>query len=414
MPRFRPHPCLFALALLAALGALPGHAAGPSARGGPAALSRNLIVNGGFEQRLVGHEWMPAAWDTFESGLQTAFYGRDTVLAHGGRYAVSVANVSNTVPMFHNWSQVIPVEKAHWNRDAVLTIWTRSLGVQGRAYVLVQAYRDTIQKMALEWGVPRDTAVARMGYSPTSQPVVVNAWRRVYFSDNETEWVKREVRVFVPRGTHVLVVRAGIFGTGQLMVDDASMVSADPAPVRPAAAWKNLLADPGFEGDGDDWEYSMPPYEGLELVQDTSLAYAGRACLRAAGGKVGPVTVRAGVCQMFDARPFWGKRLRLTAYVRTEDLRGGGYLKMYGSTPEGELVSPASVQISGDNDWTLSTFEMDVPPETYVLSAWLMLNVPTQGRLFFDDASLTVIGPAEYLSGKSPRPAVTPLARPGG
>ena len=23
----------------------------------------------------------------------------------------------------------------------------------------------------------------------------------------------------------------------------------------------NLLADPGFEGEGNEWEYSMPPYE---------------------------------------------------------------------------------------------------------------------------------------------------------
>jgi hypothetical protein len=197
------------------------------------------------------------------------------------------------------------------------------------------------------------------------------------------------------------------------MVDDASLMSVEAAPVRAATAWKNLLADPGFEGSGDDWEYSMPPYEGLELLPDTTIFHGGRASLRGSGGKVGPVMVRAGVCQMFDGRPFWGKRLRLTASVRTEDLRGGAYLKMYGSTPEGELASPASVQHSGDSDWTLSTFEMDIPPETYVLSAWLMFNAPTQGRLFFDDAALTVIGPADYLSKDVPRPIVTPLAAPG-
>ena len=412
MPRFSPHLFLPAAALLAALASLPGHAAAPARRGASSELSRNLIQNGGFEQRLVGHEWMPAAWDTFESGLQTSFYGRDTVLAHGGRYAVSVANVSNAVPMFHNWSQVIPVDRALWGRDVVLTIWTRSLGVQGRAYVLVQAYRDTIQHMALEWGVPRDTAVVRMGHGPTSQPVVVTAWRRVYFSDNETDWVKREVRVFVPRLTHVIVVRAGIFGTGQLMVDDASMLPADPAPPRAVAAWKNLLLDPGFEDDGDDWEYSMPPYEGLDMVQDTTMAHSGRASIRMGGAKTGPTNVRAGVCQMFDARPFWGKRLRLTAYIHTRDMRGGGYLKMYGSTPDGEVIPPTSVQVTDEADWTLSTFEMDVPPETYVLGAWLMHNAPAAGALFFDDASLSVIGPADYMTRGGPRPMIAPLVQP--
>ncbi|NOT35055.1 MAG: hypothetical protein HOP12_12960 [Candidatus Eisenbacteria bacterium] len=374
----------------------------------------NLLENGGFESGLAGHEWMPAAWDTFDSGLHTSFYMRDTQIAHGGEYAASVANVSNSIPMFHNWSQVVKVRPAMWNHDAVVSVWTRSMGVQGRAYVLVQGFRDTIQKMALEWKVPRDSAVVRLNYTATSQPVLLTAWQRQYFSDNETEWVKRDLRVFVPRGTDVLVVRAGIFGTGQVFVDDASLTIVDAAPLRPVANWKNLLADPGFEGDGDEWEYSMPPYEGLVLGLDTTFVHAGHGALHAHGGDVGPIQARTGACQILDARALWDKRVRLSAYIRTDSLFGSAYVKLYGSTPEGEIAVPTSKVFSGDTDWTLTTFEMDVPPETYVLSAWLMYNAPTPGRLYFDDASLMVVGPAHYLNGQSPRPTLVPLAVPGG
>jgi hypothetical protein len=66
------------------------------------------------------------------------FFGRDTMLAHGGRYAVSVANLSNRIPMWHNWSQVIAVGKEAWGKDLVFTVWSRSASVQGHGYILVR------------------------------------------------------------------------------------------------------------------------------------------------------------------------------------------------------------------------------------------------------------------------------------
>ena len=92
----------------------------------------NLLLNPGFEQSLPGHPWMPAAWDTSESGLPTVFFGRDTFLVHGGEYAITVANVSTVWPMSHNWSQTLKIDRAWWGKDAVLSVWTRSNGLQGR------------------------------------------------------------------------------------------------------------------------------------------------------------------------------------------------------------------------------------------------------------------------------------------
>ena len=268
---------------------------------------QNLLANPGFEKPLADHPWMPAGWDTFPSGLPTVFFGRDTFLVHSGRYAVNIANLSTYVPMFHNWSQTLVVGRETWGKDLVFSVWTRSNGLQGRAYVLLQAYRDTIGKMAQVWKVDRDAARQRLGIQSTDDPLVNLGWDREYFSDTETEWVKREVRIFVPPSTNTVIVRCGIFGTGQVLFDDASLqaVAALPAPELPLNT--NLLADPGFEGDGNDWEYSLPPYEGIRAERDTTVAHGGRASIHMQGGLEGPVPVRTGVCQVLANRSLSGK-----------------------------------------------------------------------------------------------------------
>jgi hypothetical protein len=365
---------------------------------------RNLLQNPGFEKPLAGHAWMPAAWDTFASGLPTVFFGRDTFLVRSGQYSVNVANLSTYVPMYHNWSQTLLVGREVWGKDAVLSVWTRSNGLQGRAYVLVQAYRDTIGKMSRIWNIRRDDARVRLGILPTDDPLVNLGWDREYFSDFETDWVKREVRIFIPPSTNSLVVRAGVFGTGQVLFDDASLT------VMPTRSWPelplntNLLADPGFEEEGNDWEYSMPPYEGLRIERDTTVAHTGRASVHLQGGLEGPVPIRTGVCQVFSSPHLAGKRLRISGWMRTDSLMVEAFIKLYCSTAEGDVQVPATAQIAGTRDWTHLVLEMDAPPGTLMVWPWFLYSAPATGHLYIDDCSLEVIGPADYITKGTPPP----------
>jgi hypothetical protein len=127
----------FAVAALALVVSASPTSTAPSA-------TDNLLLNGDMERPLAGHPWMPAAWDTSVSGLPSVFFGRDSFLVHGGRYSVNVANASTIYNMSHNWNQVILITPAMWGKDAVLSVWTRNNGVDGRGYVLMQAYRDTL------------------------------------------------------------------------------------------------------------------------------------------------------------------------------------------------------------------------------------------------------------------------------
>ena len=374
---------------------------------------RNLLANPSFEESLPGHPWMPAGWDTFPSQIGTVFFGRDTSVAHTGSYAVSVANVSMQLPMWHNWSQMLMVGPELWNKDVVFTVWTRTMSLEGRAYILAQAFNDTIGRYAIDARVSRDTAMTRLNYVVTGQPIVLTGWKRLYFSESETEWVRREVRMFVPATTNLIAVRAGIFGTGQISIDDASLVATSPAPAPPANA-KNLLRDPGFEIDGNAWEYSMPPVQDLRMGVDSTVAHSGRASMHIVASDRGNLQVRSGVGQMLDGRNLSGKRIRLTAWVKADSLIGVAYPGITCATAAGDVPGPATAQESGTFDWRKITTERDVPPGCLLVGAYLHFTAPATGDIWYDDVTLEVLGPAEYVKKKLPPPQATPQPLPLG
>jgi hypothetical protein len=390
-----------------ALGALIACLAGPAL----AAPTGNLLANPGFEEGMAGHPWMPAGWDTSASEDPTAFFGRDTTVVHGGRYAVSVANVSSLVPRWHNWSQGIVVGPEMWNKDVVLSVWTRNNGVQGRGYVLLQAYRDSVGKMMRLWKVSRDTALVRLGYQMTTDPFAYLGAKREYFSDTETDWVHRQVRVFIPPSTDLIIARCGLFGTGQVQIDDVSLTAepALPPPALPVGV--NLLQDPGFEGNGDAWEYSLPPYDEMRCDRDTTVVHSGKASLRFTGGMIGMVKTRAGVAQVIGNRGLAGKRVRLSGWIKCDSLLSMAYIKLYCTTLERDENVGAPQQIGNTTPWTWMQLEMDVPKGAYQVWAWLLYNAPSEGRVYFDDASLEVVGPA--LGSPPTGTPATPPVKPG-
>jgi hypothetical protein len=374
------------IALTLALAAAACAAAGPSGE---------LLKNPGFEDSLEAHPWMPSAWDTSQTDLPTVFFGRDTFLVHGGRYSVNIANTSTFVPAWHNWNQAVIVGPEAWGKDLIFSVWTRSNGLQGRAYLLLQAYRDTLGKMAKTWGLPRNLAGKRLGINKLDDPLLDLGWKRLYFSEGETDWVHREVRVFVPPSTNMVYARCGLLGTGQVVFDDASLKldAARPAPAPPLHT--NLLRDPGFEGDGNEWEYSMPPYGGQRIDRDTTRARSGKACIRYTSTDEGYVQARAGACQVFG-RELAGKRVRLQSWVKTDSLKGSlAYVRLYcNSLSRGVIQSDPGQNAGLTSDWSPLSLEMDVPPDAVEVWAWFAYSVPATGAVYFDDTSLEVLGPA--------------------
>jgi len=362
------------------------------------AASKNLLTNPGFEDPLEGHPWMPAGWDTSVSGLPTTFFGRDTFLVHSGQFCVNVANISTVLPMAHNWSQSLLVGKEAWNKDALFTVWTRSNGVEGRAYCLLQAYRDTVSKMSKVWNVPRDEAAQRLHIHKVDDPLLDFGWKRTLFSDPQTDWVKRELRVYCPPGVNMLYVRCGVLGTGQLLIDDASLTLEPPQAAPALRTGANLPADGGFEEDWAPWELGLPPFAGLHIDKDSTEAHGGKYSARFEyihdpGAPTAPVLTRIGVCQVVTNRNLGGKRVRMSGWCRTDSLESVSYLKIFAHGQYGTTQGIASEQISQTSPWTYTTQVLDLPPDTYQVWAWCQYDGPAKGVIHWDDVKLEVLGP---------------------
>jgi len=307
------------------------------------------------------------------------------------------------VPMAHNWSQSFVIDRSWWGKDAVLSIWTRSNGLLGRAFVREAVYRDTLSKMAKLWGVSRYRAGDSLNIKALDDPWLELGWRSAYFVEPETDWIRRELRLHITPTTNFLRLSLGISGTGQVIFDDASLVlePAQPAPALPLHV--NLVQDPGFEGDGSAWEYSTPPYEGIRVERDTTLAHSGKACMRYEDSGAGANPAATGVCQPILSRHLGGKHLRLTAWLKTDSLRGTANVAMYFKSPRGS-THPVPKLYSGTLDWTQVSLEGDSPPDTYEIWVWCMYESPARGLVYFDDCSFEVLGPAKKPETPPPSP----------
>jgi hypothetical protein len=376
---------LLVLALAAPLAGGPVHAAAP----------KSVLQNGDFERTLAGHPWMPAGWDTSLADLPTVFFGRDTFLVHGGRWAINVANMSAAFPMGHNWSQTLLVGKETWGKTATFKVWTRCNGVEGRAYLLLQAYSDTASKMARIWNVDHDEALRRLGIGKLDDPLLDLAWKRIWFDDPITDWVEREAKIPIPPGTNVMFVRCGLTGTGQVLFDDASLTLGPGSPPAKVAKGQNLFRDPGFEDPVLAWDIALPPYEGATVTIDTTVAHGGRRSVRLSDFWDGLVEARIGVGQPFDARPLRGQRVRLTGWFKGDSLIGMAYVKVYSHGLQSHVrQSPGAEMLSNSWDWQPISIEFNVPNDAVQVWTSLQAQAPARGTVWIDDATFEVLGPA--------------------
>src|SRR5258706_4113383 len=89
----RSAPARPLLLVIAALAPHPA-GAGPVRGTGTPPAGRSLLQNPDFERGMPTHAWMPSGWDTSTADLPTVFFGRDSFIVHGGKWAVHIANMS--------------------------------------------------------------------------------------------------------------------------------------------------------------------------------------------------------------------------------------------------------------------------------------------------------------------------------
>ena len=389
-------------AAFAGLGPAAGFAA-PAAPAAPAASApaksaANLLSNPGFEE---GGLFSPSDWDTTVAGVPTVLFFWDSETRHGGGRSASLINAGDVMPVWHNWNKMMFHAGRFAGKDLELTVWVRSDQMDGgRGYVMLQAYRDTVINQAHDEGITRDQARTKMGYKYADDPQLELGWARQYFSGNVGEWTPKKVRLYIPPTTNLVVVRLGIYGPGQVWFDDAQLVALPAAPSA-LPTGKNLLANPGFEQPFDDWEFSMPPTAGAYILPDSQFVHGGRFSARLTSATRPGFQTYMNACQVFNARGLSGKRVRMSGWVKLEDLFDSAYLSVYATGLYGVEGSLAGDALTGTQDWTFYSVDFDVPKDTYTV--WARAGYSAgPGKVWWDDLKFEVLGPTPKSATAKP------------
>jgi hypothetical protein len=356
---------------------------------GAVARTTNLLGNPGFDE---GGLFSPTDWDTTVAGVPTVLFFWDAETKRGGTRSASLINAGDALPVWHNWNQMLLHAGKYAGRDLELTVWVRAsqLNNGGRGYVMLQAYRDTVLNRARDEGITRDQARIKMGFKYADDPQLELGWARQYFSADNEEWTQRKVRVYVPPTTNLIVVRLGIYGSGQVWFDDAQLTALPAAPIE-LPAGRNLLANASFEQPFDEWDFSMPPTVGAAVVPDSTEAHSGRFSARYSSVNKPGFSTYMNTFQVFNARTLAGKRVRLSGWVKMKDVHDSAYLNIYATGLYGVDGTLAGDALTGTHDWTFYSVEYDVPKDTYTV--WARAGYQAgPGTVWWDDLQFEVVG----------------------
>jgi hypothetical protein len=142
---------------------------------------------------------------------------------------------------------------------------------------------------------------------------------------------------------------------------------------------------------GKGWAVDAPVKEltDYEGGLDSRVAHHGRASAYLRSTVAAPKE-HAVVWQGVSAERYRGKRIRVTAWVRTSDVSkgAGAFLKVLGVDPKLSLAYDRQ-DLSGSHDWTRQEMVVDVDPAARII--WFGLGLEGAGHAWIDDVSLEVV-----------------------
>jgi RNA polymerase sigma factor (sigma-70 family) len=201
------------------------------------------------------------------------------------------------------------------------------------------------------------------------------------------EWARYDIVSDVPPAATVLLVQAGLRGRGQLWADglELSVVGPD-VPINDNHRWRA-------------WCINEPKYR---TTLDQKVRRNGHATIsmQSVGGGITGVKEEAANIDWVtydrtepDVRPFRGKRVKFTAMIKCENVRGS-------SGPVIRAVGPNNSSLKSDEqrgrrplkgtmDWQSYSTYLTVPANAADLSSGVTLN--GAGRVWIDDFRLEIV-----------------------
>ena len=139
------------------------------------------------------------------------------------------------------------------------------------------------------------------------------------------------------------------------------------------------------------WIFKSGNINEYDFGLDTVVVHRGKASAYLRSSVTSPIPF-GNLTQRFRADAFKGKRIRLAAFIKTEDVTIFAGLWMRVDGEEGQTLSFDNMHdrpIAGTTDWQEYEVVLDVPEESAVINIGMLLY--TKGRAWLDTVSITEI-----------------------
>lgn len=325
------------------------------------------IYNPGFEQGMFGWRW------TYTSGSTTSEVTIDKGEAQSGDASVRLKSDTTQAG-----DQVILVQAI------------RAGGYAGKK-VRVSAYLKTqnLSENVVLWLNARATqdsgSQATLGIDNMADRPVRGT----------TDWQQYDLVLDIPSKTTHLDVGAIMNGSGVVWVDDFEIEEVGADVPSTGTGMVNNPSNLGFEEGLAGWGRTGWSPDAYDYSAEASAAYEGET-----GARVKSKSPFEGgdkytlLEQYLDAQQFAGKRVRVTGYIKGQDVSGvaGLFLRYYATLDQSvvDLSRLEGQKVTGTSDWRKYEAVMDIPAGSYAIGYGL--SITGEGEVWIDSLVVEVVG----------------------
>ncbi len=219
-----------------------------------------------------------------------------------------------------------------------------------------------------------------------------------------TEWKQYEVVLDVDTSSTDIAFGLLLIGTGKTWIDNVKIETVNnDVPVTCAIySVKRCMSNLSFEKISPDntplgWGGTMKN-EGYKITSDRSVFHDSltSACLENDEHTGKPIDGFGTITGGMDPGSFLGKRVRMSGWIKTENVTGwaGLWMRVDGQN-EGEVLAFDNMyannrSITGTTDWKKYDVVLDVPKEASNINFGALLT--GNGKIWFDEVTFEVVG----------------------
>jgi hypothetical protein len=247
-------------------------------------------------------------------------------------------------------------------------------------------------------------------YADLEEKVSNSSSRRVAHDDlytrpipSTSDWSQYSIVLDVPEGTIMLTVGAFVDGGGVLLLDDVQIEEVGKEVALTGVPMQDQPTNLDFEAGLSTWLVDGTYPAGYQVGLDDKDVHGGKASayVKADYNLVGE-SDSVGLEQWFDTSQFQGQRIRVSAYIRSNNVSRNVNFRVVAQSSglrSGNTSQLPQGEIFGRRDWQKYELVVDVPKDSLYIS--VLLSLEGQGEAWFDDLNVEIVNRSVPLTGSS-------------